>query len=79
MPQSQDTGRPAIFRGKDRTKPVKAYMTAHGKNKVNDARKRLAKIVGWKAADVKDGDVVEFLARGEEDTIKYLKSTGQIS
>ena len=72
------TGRPSIFRGKDRTSPVNAYMTPRGKKKVHEARKRLAALVGWQIGDVKDGDVVEALARGWDETRAYLRQTGQI-
>ena len=75
---SKATGRPSIFRGKDRTAPLKGFLTTVGRQKIEEARKRLATLAGWKAADVSHGDVVEYLARGEVATVQYLKDTGQI-
>lgn len=71
-------GHPAIFRGKDRTKPLRAFLTEIGKAKIEEARKRLAKLAKWKVSDVSNGDVVEYLARGEQETIAYLRDVGQI-
>ena len=73
------TGRPSIFRGKDRSTPVKAYMTPTGKKQLHVARRRLAHLVGWKVVDVSDGDVVEYLARGHEATVVYLTDRGLIA
>lgn len=73
------TGRPSIFRSKDLTKPVRGYLTAYGKQEFREARIRLAGLVGWKVKNVTTSDVVEYVVRGEANTITYLKETGQIT
>lgn len=78
MAITRGPGRPSLFRGKDRTRPVSAYMTPAGKQKLHAARVRLAKIVKWDADDITDGDVCEFLARGEADSRAYFKAAGVI-
>lgn len=72
------TGRPSIFRGKDRTKRVVGYLTKTGTVEFERARKRLATLVQWRIGDVTNSDVVEFLSRGEANALDYLKDTGQI-
>ena len=71
-------GRPALFRGKDRTRGLKCYLTAIGHAKVAAAKIRVARLVGWKVADVSEGDTLEFLARGEADSVAYWKKAGLI-
>lgn len=65
--------RPAIF---DLPKEVRiqGVISKPGSVKFEQARKRLAKLVGWAPERVSDADTIEFLARGEKDTLKYLDS-----
>ena len=65
-------GRRAIFRGKENGVRVQAIITKNGGRWFEEARKRLAKLVGAQAADVSDADTVEYLARGDENTRLYL-------
>lgn len=65
------TGRRSIFRGK--AVRVQGWLTKVGKRDFEYARGQLALVVGWKANEVSDADTVEFLARGEAETRKYLK------
>jgi hypothetical protein len=65
-------GQPAIFRPKNPATRKQGHMTDVGAKAFEAARKRLAKLAGRKK--VSDGDVFEFLARGEDDTRMYLES-----
>ena len=60
-----------IFVGKDMAHRVQGIMTDVGKSDFEAGRKRLAQLAGTKSAS--DGDTIEFLARGEADTIAYLQ------
>lgn len=73
------TGRPAIFRPKDRLHGIRAFMTADGEAALQVARVRLATLTGWDADEISVGDVVEYLARGEKDTRAYLRRSGQLA
>jgi hypothetical protein len=66
-------GRPSIFR---ELKPhrYQGNTTKTGSMRFEAARRRLAALAGWPVGKVSDGDVFEYLARGEADTVKYLKS-----
>lgn len=66
--------RPAIFRDKSAENDVHGRLTNEGLRCFEVARKTLAAIVDWPVDRVSDGDVVEFLARGERATRKYLKA-----
>jgi len=77
MTKTPSTGRPSIFRGKNLKKTIRAAMTDVGLSKFEAARARLAKLTGWKPGDISDGDTAEYLARGHEDTVKYLKGLGK--
>lgn len=66
--------RPAIFRGKLPENNVHGMLTKDGAKAFAARRRELAALVDWKPARVSDGDVIEFLARGEKPTKAYLKS-----
>lgn len=67
-------GRPTIFTPKD-GEPVRAQaLTITGSKRFEAARRRLAKLAGWEPEQVSDADTVEFMARGETDTLKYLEA-----
>lgn len=68
------TGRPSLFRGKNRTHLVSAFLTPEGWRAFYAAQKRLATLATlymvegkrWRQADVSHGDTIEFLALGEK-------------
>lgn len=66
-------GRPTIFVGR-KTKHVHGRITEPGDVKFEEARARLAKLVGLPVGKVSDGNTVEFLSRGEKATRAYLKT-----
>lgn len=72
------TGRPAIFRPKDRARQRSVGMTKTGWACFHAARRRLAQMVGVTTKAVSVADTFEYLARGDEDTRAYLRATGQI-
>lgn len=66
-------GRPSIFRDKVGGQRVQAIISKTGASRFEAARKRLAKLAKWKPDQISDADVVEFLARGEADTVAYMQ------
>lgn len=67
------TGRQSIFRGKDKLHGrLQGILTPLGMARFEAARVRLARLTGRKAKDVSDGDTIEYLARGEDETRVYL-------
>ena len=63
-----------IFRGK--ALHTQGFITEKARQAREIFRQRLASIVGWKASDIKDGDVIEFAFRGEDNTRAYLAERG---
>lgn len=63
-------GRPTIFSPKQIR--IQGVVSPDGGRRFERARRALARLVGWKPAQVSDGDTIEFLARGEEGTAAYL-------
>lgn len=55
---------------------VHGFITKPGSAKFEAARRRLAELVGWKVKAVSDGNVIEFLLRGEAEAVKYLRTAG---
>lgn len=72
------TGRRSIFREKDNQYRKQGQMTKAGHQFFELARKRLSAIVhdvqGWKPRHVSDGDVFEYLGRGDDNTRAYLEA-----
>jgi hypothetical protein len=62
----------AIFKDKLGGARYQGVVTAAGSTSFEMARKRLAKMAGREVEQTSDGDVFEFLARGEDATRKYL-------
>lgn len=69
------TGRPSLFRGKDRSKqPLQGRVTERGRGAFEAARKRVAALATtyrvegrtWTAKEVSDGDTIEYLAIGHD-------------
>lgn len=79
MAQTTKMGRPSIFEGKVDGKRVQAIITQTGGRDLDKRRVILdglyAKVMQEPLGRaVTDAEVVEFLARGEKDTIQYLKA-----
>jgi cobalamin biosynthesis protein CobD/CbiB len=66
------TGRESLFRGKAGGDRVQGVITPIGSRRFEAARARLGRMVGRDAERVSDADVIEFLARGEEESRKVL-------
>lgn len=58
------TGRRSIFRGKDRLRSIKAYLTRDGRDAFTTARSELAAMVGWTPDEVSEGDTVQWALLG---------------
>lgn len=69
-------GRRSIFPNKDDKYRKQGQMTRSGHLAFEAARKRLCELVldtqGWRPRHVSDGDVMEFLGRGEQGTRDHL-------
>jgi len=78
MAKTTKMGRHSIFEGKVDGRRVQAIITQTGGRDFEKRRTILAgiyeKIMKAPLASVSDADVVEFLARGEKETVKYLKA-----
>ncbi len=68
-------GQPSLF--KNKTERVQGYITKVGSRRFSVARQRLAELAGVKPTRVSDADVIEFLARGEQNTRAYFAGTVQ--
>lgn len=68
-------GRPCVFRDKDGGDRVQGFITKTGAEKFERARRQLAELAIWVRAP-SDADVIEYLARGEENTRAYIKAHG---
>jgi hypothetical protein len=70
-------GRWSIFRDKTHGKRVQGVLTKDGGHEFEMNRARLTllyrEILNRQPATVSDADVIEFLARGEDKTRRYLK------
>ena len=70
-------GHPHIFSGKSPQYRYQGIMSERGSAQFEAARARLAKLAGWKADDISDGDTFEYLARGDQETRRYLREKKQ--
>ncbi len=69
-------GRASIFTnpdGRPKVDRVNGVITAAGSVRFELHRKQLGKLVGLDPEQVSDADVVEYMARGEAESRKYLK------
>jgi len=71
-PPKPATGRESLFRGKRGGDRVQGVLTPVGSRRFEAARARLGRLAGKESERVSDADVIEFLARGEEETRKIL-------
>lgn len=65
-------GRASIFRDKKGGDRVHGVLTPRGSVRFELHRRKLAKLVARDPEDVSDADVVEYMARGEQETRAYL-------
>lgn len=65
-------GRRSIFRDKTGGGRVQGELTAEGLLAFASARVRLAKLSGRELSQVSDADTIEFLARGRQETRRYM-------
>jgi hypothetical protein len=65
-------GRPSIFRNKGGGARYQGVLTRHGSDAFERRRRELAAIAARPIRGVTDADVIEFLARGRENTVAYL-------
>lgn len=72
--RSTRIGHPSIFRNKKQGRRYQGIVTKVGSQKFEAARSRLGELAQRPVKWVSDADVFEFLARGEADTIEYIKS-----
>jgi len=77
MAKTPTRGRASIFRGKEDGVRIQGLITKTGGAKFERMRRALAllytEVVGTKPATVSDADVIEYMARGHDDTIAYLE------
>lgn len=67
-------GRPSIFRDKEGGQRVQALISKRGGKQFELARRCLAVLAKREPKHVSDADVVEYLARGEEETRLYIEA-----
>lgn len=68
-------GRVALFRNK--SERVQGLITKTGAAKMRQAKARIVKLTGTSMV-VSDADAIEFLARGEKESLEYWRKTGVI-
>jgi hypothetical protein len=64
-------GRPSVFRDKDGGYRFGGDLTKHGAERFETHRRRLAQLAPH-VKNPSDADVIEYLARGEENTVAYI-------
>jgi hypothetical protein len=69
---SNPGGRESVFRGKAGGGRVQGNLTSAGLRAFERRRRRLAKLLDRSLAMTSDADVIEYLARGEQATIRYV-------
>lgn len=66
-------GRPTIFRDKEDGDRVQGIISKRGSTCFENARHELARLAKLEARQVSDADTIEYLARGEQETRRYLR------
>jgi len=64
--------RPAIFGTKHHKARYQGILSEEGAARFEQARVRLAELVGWAIDRVSDGDVMEYMARGHAESQRWL-------
>jgi hypothetical protein len=72
MSNARAQGNVSIFKDKAGGDRVQGNITPVGSRRFEQARARLGKLAGREKEQVSDADVIEYLARGERDTIAYI-------
>lgn len=70
----EGAGRPSIFRDKAGGDRVQGVITKVGSQRFEAARARLARLDNREVEQTSDADVIEYLARGDEDTRLYIQA-----
>jgi hypothetical protein len=65
-------GRASIFRDKKGGDRVNGVLTPRGSVRFELHRRKLARLVGQDPEQVSDADVIEYMVRGEKETLAYL-------
>lgn len=63
----------SLFHGKDKKDRLQGILTKVGIKKFEHARRQLAGLARLKPSQVSDGDTIEYLARGINATVEYLR------
>lgn len=71
-PVTRLLGRSSIFRNKKGGDRVNGVITARGSVRFELHRKQLGLLVAREPEEISDADVVEYMARGEQETRGYL-------
>jgi hypothetical protein len=72
MRTSNLRGPQPIFRDKRNGYRVQGMLTAKGGEYFEEAREALSKLAGKQKSKTSDADVIEYLARGVENTLDYI-------
>lgn len=67
-------GRVSLFRHK--TTRVQGMITKIGAQKMKMAKARIGELTGRAQRSISEGDVIEFLSRGEAEAIEYWRERG---
>jgi uncharacterized hydantoinase/oxoprolinase family protein len=79
MANTPTRGRPAIFRGMSKEgHKVQGNLTPKGGRRFEEARRRLAKLVAWEVEEVSARDTIEFLVRGEAESLKEIEAARRV-
>jgi hypothetical protein len=70
-------GRLSIF-PKDGPK-VQGFLSTEGARLFERARHELTILAGWQGRTVSDADTIEFLARGQQNTLTYLQRRSKMA
>ena len=73
-PSIPATGRDSIFRDKAGGDRYQGIVTKTGAQRFEAARSRLAKLANRDPERVSDADTIEYLARGDAETVVYLSA-----
>lgn len=65
-------GFPSIFRNKKAGTRYQGVLTKRGSKKFEDARGTLAKLAKRPVERITDADVMEYMARGDDETRDYI-------
>lgn len=71
----------SVFQGKDQDARIQGLLTGRGMQFFEAARRRLHDLykrhTGREIENISDGDTAEYLARGEQNTIRHLQAVAE--